>query len=95
VTKSDHKERAYRPSGDVHPFTLGAIAALFNRSNRKPRDVLRKAQGLVEHASNDNLDTIDEKAVARYLDAVGPDTEADIGPVVAGPVTTSPDWSEG
>ncbi|MFD9906127.1 hypothetical protein [Streptomyces sp. NPDC059063] len=84
-----------RPSGDLYPFTEEAVEALFRRSNRKPRDVLRKAHGLFEAASSDNLVTIDEQAVTRYLDAVGPDTEEDIGPVVAGPVTTSPDWSAG
>ncbi|WP_406183968.1 hypothetical protein [Streptomyces sp. NBC_01006] len=89
------RKKADRASVDVHPFTPAAVAALFSRSNRKPRDVLRKAHGLIEAASGDNLETIDEQAVARYLDAVGPDTEEDIGPVVAGSVTTSPDWSEG
>lgn len=84
-----------RPSGDLYPFTSGAVEALFKRSNRKPRDVLRKAHGLIEAASGDNLVIIDEQAVTRYLDAVGPDTEEDIGPVVASPVTTSLDWSAG
>jgi hypothetical protein len=82
-------------NGDVHPFTQAAIAALFSRSNRKPRDILRKAHGLVEAAAGENLDMIDEDAVARYLDAIGPDTESDIGPIVAGSATTSLDWSEG
>ncbi|TCO65867.1 hypothetical protein [Actinocrispum wychmicini] len=79
----------------VYPFTPGAIEALFTRSSRKPRDVLRKAHGLIEAASGDNLDLINEEAVGRYLDALGPDTESDIGPFVAAPATTSPDWSEG
>ncbi|WP_318202136.1 hypothetical protein [Streptomyces sp. SCL15-4] len=84
-----------RSRGDVYPFTMDAVAALFSRSNRKPRDVLRKAQGLIEAASGDNLVTIDERDVVRYLDAVGPDTEEDIGPVVAGPLPMTLDWSTG
>lgn len=84
-----------RPGGDVYPFTMDAVSALFNRSNRKPRDVLRKAHGLIEAASGDNLVTIDEQDVMRYLDAVGPDTDEDIGPVVTGPVSMTLDWSAG
>jgi hypothetical protein len=84
-----------RKPGDVYPFTADAIVALFNRSNRKPRDILRKAHGLVEAAATDNVEIIDDDAVSRYLDALGPDTEGDVGPVVAAPVSTSVDWSRG
>jgi len=40
------------------------------------------------------MNVIDEDAVIRYLDAIGPDTEEDLGPLVAGP-GSSLDWSEG
>lgn len=84
----------HQPS-DLHPFTPQAVAALFSRSNRKPRDVLRKAHGLVEAAAGDNLDQIDEHAVTRYLDALGPDTDDDLGPITATPPASTLDWSEG
>jgi hypothetical protein len=80
---------------DLHPFTSAAVEALFARSNRKPRDVLRKAHGLVEAAAGDNVSEIDEEEVIRYLDALGPETDEDLGPVVAAPVTSAPDWSQG
>lgn len=83
----------HRP-GDLYPLSDDAVDALFGRSNRKPRDVLRKAHGLFESAAADNLDVIDQDAVIRYLDAIGPDTEEDLGPLVAGP-GSSLDWSEG
>lgn len=90
------KEDAGREPGDVYPFTAEAIDALFSRSNQKPRDLLRKAHGLIEAASGDNLDCIDPDAVARYLDALGPETDEDLGPILAaGTVTSSPDWSAG
>lgn len=81
--------------GDLHPFTAPAVAALFNRSNRKPRDILRKAHGLVEAAAGDNVEQIDEDAVTRYLDALGPDTDDDLGPVLPTPTTSTLDWSQG
>jgi hypothetical protein len=89
------KPDAGRQPGDLYPFTDEAVGALFARSNRKPRDILRKAHGLIEAAAGENIDRVDEAAVGRYLDAIGPDTDSDIGPVVAGPTGTSIDWSEG
>lgn len=89
------KSDSGRQPGDLYPFTDGAVEALFARSNRKPRDILRKAHGLIEAAAGDNINHVDEAAVGRYLDAMGPDTDSDIGPVVAGPIGTAIDWSEG
>lgn len=88
------KDPAKYPDGDVYPLTEAAVTALFDRSNRKPRDVLRKAHGLVEAAASENIDIIDADAVARYLDAIGPDIDDDLGPLIAGPGATV-DWSEG
>lgn len=81
--------------GDLFPFTQDAIDAIFARSNRKPRDVLRKAHGIVEAAAADNLVVIDGDAVTRYLDAIGPDTDDDLGPVIPAPAISSLDWSNG
>lgn len=89
------KDDSERREGDLHPFTQEAVEALFARSNRKPRDVLRKAHGLIESAGADNVDLIDADAVTRYLDALGPDTDDDLGPVVVAPTTSTPDWSAG
>lgn len=89
------KDDAGVEDGDLYPFTKDAVDALFARSNRKPRDVLKKAHGLVEAGAGDNVAVIDADAVARYLDALGPETDEDLGPVVAGPGTSGPDWSAG
>lgn len=88
------KNPGERSGDDLYPLTEAAVVALFSRSNRKPRDVLRKAHGLVESAAGDNLDVIDEDDVGRYLDAIGPDLDEDLGPLVAG-VGSTLDWSEG
>lgn len=84
-----------RPLGDLYPFTREAVTRLFDGSNRKPRDVLRKAHGVVEAAAADNIDIIDESAVVRYLDALGPDTADDLGPVITASTDSSIDWSKG
>jgi hypothetical protein len=89
------KNPAEHEHDGLFPFTSQAVAALFSRSNRKPRDVLRKAHGLVEAAAGDNLEQVDEDAVTRYLDALGPDTDDDLGPVVSTATSSSLDWSEG
>ncbi len=84
-----------RSAGDLYPFTAEAVEALFARSNRKPRDLLRKAHGLIEAAGGDNLDEIDVDAITRCLDALGPDTDEDLGPVVASTTTSNLDRSAG
>lgn len=89
------KDDSERSPGDLFPFNTEAIESIFTRSNRKPRDVLRKAHGLIEAGAADNLDLIDADAVARFLDALGPETDDNLGPVIAGPATSSPDWSKG
>ena len=89
------KEQSDRPVGDVYPFTNEAVDAIFSRSNRKPRDVLRKAHGLIEAAAADNLDSIDADDVVRYLDAIAPDTEEDVAAPVSGTGASAPDWSAG
>lgn len=89
------KDTGERKPGDLYPFTKEAIDAVFARSNRKPRDVLRKAHGLIEAAAVDNIDVIDADAATRYLDALGPETDEDFGPVIPSPATSSPDWSNG
>ena len=92
AARNDDGERG---AGDLYPFTQDAMEAIFTRSNRKPRDVLRKAHGLIEAAAGENVDVIDGDAVMQYLDAIGPDTDEDLGPVVAGTATSAPDWSDG
>ncbi len=91
---------AARKEGDggargLHPFTDEAIVALFERSNRKPRDILRKAHGLVEAAASDNVDVIDDSGVIRYLDAIGPETDDELGFAPTHTAATSLDWSNG
>ncbi len=89
------KPDSSRSPGDLYPFTADAVAAIFARSNAKPRDVLRKAHGLIEAAASDNIDVIDAEIVMRYLDALGPETDDALGPIVQAPATSAPDWSNG
>jgi hypothetical protein len=88
------KDDASRQPDDLYPFTDDAVDALFARSNRKPRDILRKAHALFEHAAGENLDQIGPEVVVALLDAMSSDDDAD---EIARPTapTGAPDWSAG
>lgn len=83
------------PSGaeDLSPMTTDAADALFTRSNRRPRDILRKAHGLFEYAASENISEITAETVVQALDALAPDTDDDLATYV-GPSTTL-DWENG
>ncbi|MFF1418288.1 hypothetical protein [Streptomyces sp. NPDC058280] len=59
----------FRPGDELFPFTQDAISCLFGRSNRKPRDVLRKAHAVLDAAAVRNLERIEAEDVLRYFDA--------------------------
>ncbi len=63
--------RAANAPGDLDPlapFTADAIDAVFTRSDGKPRDILRKAQALVERGAEENWEVIDGPRAAQLLD---------------------------
>jgi hypothetical protein len=76
------------------PFTEDAIEVLFTRSDGKPRDILRKANSLVERGAEENWDKITASRAAEVLDSFV-DDEADdlLGPNAA--VSGDVDWSQG
>ena len=57
------------------PFTADAIAAIFSRSDGKPRDILRKANSLIERGAEENWDVINGERAAELLDAWAIDEE--------------------
>ncbi|MDQ0985482.1 hypothetical protein [Streptomyces sp. V2I9] len=56
---------------ELYPFTSDAIVSLFERSARKPRDVLRKAHTVLVAASGQNLTTITGSDVETILGLPG------------------------
>lgn len=52
------------------PFTEGAIEALLERSDGKPRDLLRKAWALIDQGSNHNWDEITRERATGILDSL-------------------------
>ncbi len=63
--------RAGNAPGDLDPlapFTADAIDAVFARSDGKPRDILRKAQALIERGAEENWEVIDGARAAQLLD---------------------------
>jgi hypothetical protein len=76
----------------MFPFTDAAIETIYHRSDRKPRDILRKAHALVEQGSEQNWKVIDDHNAASVLDSLefpdeDPDTE--VAPV---PTSISDRW---
>lgn len=62
--------RTAPPSANLpfSPFTEEAIEVLLERSNGKPRDLLRKAHGLIQQGSAQNWELIDAERAAGILD---------------------------
>lgn len=56
----------------IAPFTKDAIEVIFHRSDGKPRDILKKANALVNAGAEANWDVIDGKRAAEILDSFHP-----------------------
>ena len=84
------------PQGEpLHPFTDEAVEALHARSGGKPRDILRKANALVETGAEGNWQVIDGKRAIGVLDSLAADdtTAYDVPSSDAVP-TRSDLWTE-
>ncbi|MFD7103985.1 hypothetical protein [Streptomyces celluloflavus] len=67
------KPEVTRVWGDeLYPFTEEAVSCLFNRSLRKPRDVLRKAHDVLDAMAGRNLKRIDAQDVIDFFDVTDP-----------------------
>ena len=62
------------PSGQpLHPFTHDAVEALHARSGGTPREILRKANALIETGAEQNWDVIDGNKAIHVLDSLASD----------------------
>ena len=59
----------------LYPFTEDAVDAILVRSDGKPRDILRKANALIEAGGEENWDVIDGERAAGLLDSFAADDE--------------------
>lgn len=57
-------------ANDFAPFTDESFAALFDRSDGKPRDILRKAHALIERGAHENWPEIDADRTRAVLDSL-------------------------
>lgn len=105
IHSADRAERLLRQyldpfrteKGDVDPlvpFTRDAVEVLLTRSDGKPRDILRKANSLIDRGAEENWDLITPERAAEVLDSFVDDEGSDLleGTAV---VPTSVDWSHG
>ncbi len=66
------------PGNEYAPFTEEAIKILLDRSDGKPRDLLRKAHALFEQGAEKNWAEIDAQHAANVLDSLStPDDQGD------------------
>jgi hypothetical protein len=74
------------------PLTKGAVEVLFTRSDGKPRDILRKANSLIDRGAEENWDLITAERAAEVLDSFVDDEGDDLlGPTAT--VSADVDWS--
>jgi hypothetical protein len=71
------------PATPFAPFADDAIEVLLDRSNGKPRDLLRKANALIEHCGEANRDVIDGRTAATILDSIAVPEDDELIPVAA------------
>ena len=70
------------PQGILEPFTEESVAALLDRSDGKPRDILRKAHALIERAARENWEQIEGEQARKVLDSLAlPEDDEALSPV--------------
>jgi hypothetical protein len=62
--------RTSATTDEFAPFTADSFEALLDRSDGKPRDVLRKAHALIDRAARENWAAIDAEGTASVLDSL-------------------------
>jgi hypothetical protein len=62
--------RTSAATDELAPFTADSFEALLDRSDGKPRDVLRKAHALIDRAARENWAAIDAEGTAGVLDSL-------------------------
>lgn len=79
----------------LYPFTAGAVGVLYTRSDGKPREILRKANALIETGAEENWDVIDGDRAVRVLDSFMGDNDDDfLSSTRILPPTRAGLWSE-
>lgn len=79
----------------LYPFTADTVGALYTRSDGKPREILRKANALIETGAEENWDVIDGDRAVRVLDSFMEDNDDDsLTSTRISPPTRAGLWSE-
>ena len=84
------------PTGQpLFPFSPEAVEAIFARSVGKPRDILRKANALIETGAEENWEAIGGAEAVRILDSLSADDEEQYAMPSSTSVPTRSDlWSD-
>jgi hypothetical protein len=65
----------HKPASTIAPFTDDGVDAIFKRSDGKPRDILRKANALIDAGAEGNWDVIDGARSSQVLDSFRSDDD--------------------
>jgi hypothetical protein len=65
----------YQAPSALFPFTDASVDTLLEHSDRKPRDILRKASALIEQGADQNWDEITPQRAAKVLENFRADDE--------------------
>lgn len=77
----DEARPATAPQGALEPLTEESVEALLDRSDGKPRDILRKAHALVQRAARENWEQIGGEDARKILDSLAlPDDDEELAP---------------
>jgi len=78
----DEARPANAPQGILDPFTEESVVALLDRSDGKPRDILRKAHALIDRAARENWERIEGEQARKVLDSLAlPEDDEELSPV--------------
>lgn len=69
------RREGYEAPSALYPFTDAAVDTLLEHSDRKPRDILRKASALIEQGADQNWDEITAQRAAKVLESFRADDE--------------------
>jgi hypothetical protein len=65
----------FGPSSPLYPLSEQTVATILEHSDRKPRDILRKAAALIEQGAEHNWDEITPNRAAKVLESFRSDDE--------------------
>ena len=71
----EFRKDGFEAPSPLYPFTGAAVETLLEHSDRKPRDILRKAAALIEQGAEKNWEEITPERAAKVLESFRTDDD--------------------